>query len=186
MEDGTHPQRARRTYSLFTSTHQCECVLVAQVMMVELYHLCPPERNHLQVSHVTPMLVTPAPSHFQSITARSTIWTARPSPLQPIPEQHLHEPLNQQTQAGRKTTRKNHSHILNMRVPETCASTLPQNDKAKMKFRKAVMNKKGEGQDEDLHTKQTIIEEAAEKEAHTTKVDGDKAVTQTPESVENT
>ena len=31
----------------------------------------------------------------------------------------------QQTQSGRKTTRKNHSQIPNMRVPETCASTLP-------------------------------------------------------------
>ena len=45
------------------------------------------------------------------------------------------------------------------------------------------MNKKGEGQDEDLDTIQTIIEEAAGKVAHTTKVDRDKAVTQTPESV---
>ena len=32
----------------------------------------------------------------------------------------------QQTQSGQKTTLKNHSQILNMRVPETCASTLPQ------------------------------------------------------------
>ena len=47
--------------------------------MFELYHLCAPERIHLQVSHVTPMLVVSAPSHFQSTTARSTTWTARPS-----------------------------------------------------------------------------------------------------------
>ena len=78
----THPQRAWRTYSLFTSTHECECVLVAKVKMVELYHLCAPRRIHLQVSYVTPMLVVPTPSHFQSITARSTTWSARPSPRQ--------------------------------------------------------------------------------------------------------
>ena len=74
--------------------------------MVELYHLCAPKKIHLQVSHVTPMLVVPAPSHFQSTTARSTTWTARSSPrphctlttllqepLQPLPEKLLHEPL---------------------------------------------------------------------------------------------
>ena len=32
----------------------------------------------------------------------------------------------QQTQFGRKTTLKNHSHTLTMRMPETCATTLPQ------------------------------------------------------------
>ena len=78
----THPHRAWRTYSLFTSTHECESVLVAQVKMVELYHLCAPKRIHLQVSHVTPMLVVPTPSHFQFTTARSFFSTARPSPRQ--------------------------------------------------------------------------------------------------------
>ena len=75
--------------------------------MIELYHLCAPTRIHLQVSHVTPMLVVPTLSYFQSTTARSTIWTARrdlledntvhrqplpQEPLQPLPEQFLHEP----------------------------------------------------------------------------------------------
>ena len=50
--------------------------------MVALYHLCVPERIHLQVSHVTPMLVVSTPPVFQSTTARSTTWTARPSPRQ--------------------------------------------------------------------------------------------------------
>ena len=131
----THPQRAWRTHSLFTSTHECECVHVAQVKMVYLYHLCAPERIHLQVSHVTTMLVVPAPSHFQTTIARSTVWTARPSPRQHCTPTTTSARTSsrttsswtpfQQTQSSWDTTQKNHSRILNMRVPETCASTRP-------------------------------------------------------------
>ena len=117
----------------------CECVLVAQVKMVELYHLCAPKRIHPQVSHVTPMLVVPAPSHFQSTTARSyyldrvtysktTLYTDnhfRKNLVRLFQNNFLMSPY-QQTQTGRKPTLKNHSQILNMRVPETNASTLPQ------------------------------------------------------------
>ena len=127
----THPQRAWRTHSLLTSTHECEWVLVA-VKMVELYHLCAPKRFHLQVNHVTPMLVVPTPSHFPSITARST-----PRDLLQDNTVHRHLRKNlfnvfqnnflmspyQQTQSRRKTRLKNPSQILNMRVRETCAST---------------------------------------------------------------
>ena len=76
-----------------------------KVMMGELYHLCAPERIHLQVSHVTPMLVVSTPSHFQSTTARSTTGPRdllqdntvhrQPlpqEPLQPLPEQLPYEP----------------------------------------------------------------------------------------------
>ena len=85
-----------------------------------------PKRIHLQVNHLTPMLVVPAPSHFQS-TARSTSWTARPSPRpQCTPTTTSARTSSsscrtnssvspyQQTQSGRKTTLKNHSQTLNM------------------------------------------------------------------------
>ena len=48
---------------------------------------------------------------------------------------------------------------------------------------KAVMSKKGEGQEEDLETTQKIIEEVARKVAHTTKADRDQTAKQTPEIV---
>ena len=91
------------------------------------------------MSAMSPMLVVPTPSHFQPITARRTVWTARPSPSQTLyTDNHFCKNLfsvfqnnflmspHQQTQSGRKTTLKNHSQILNMRVLETCGSTLPQ------------------------------------------------------------
>ena len=98
--------------------------------MTELYHLCAPKIIHLQVSHVTSLLVVATHSHFSRTTARSTTWTARPSPRRHCtprttsslsPYQKL-----QQTQSGRKAAQKNHSHTRTMRVPETCAATLPQ------------------------------------------------------------
>ena len=55
--------------------------------MVELYHLCAPKRIHLQVSHVTPMLVVPAPRAFLQDH------TVHQQPLQPLPEQLPREPL---------------------------------------------------------------------------------------------
>ena len=41
-----------------------------------------------------------------------------------------------------------------------------KNDDAKIEFRKAVMDEKGEGQEESLETMQKSIEEAAGKVAH--------------------
>ena len=135
----THPQRAWRTYSLFKSTHECECVLVAQVMMVELYHLFAPKRIHLQVSHVTPMFgrsrIFSLPVHHRTqlyldrtTFSKTTLYTDnhfRKNLFSLFQNNFLMSPYLQ-TQSGRKTTLKNHSQILNMRVPETCASTLPQ------------------------------------------------------------
>ena len=80
---------------------------MAQVMMVELYHLCAPKRIHLQVSHVTPMLVVPTPSHFSSPPQHAATSGPREllqdntvhrqalpqESLQPLPEQLSHEPL---------------------------------------------------------------------------------------------
>ena len=59
-----------------------ECVLVAQELYgaVALYHLCAPKRIRHQVSHVIPLLVSSTSPLFQSTTARSSTWTARPSP----------------------------------------------------------------------------------------------------------
>ena len=107
--------------------------------MIELYHFCAPKRIHLQVSHVTPMLVVPAPNHVQSTTAtqhyldratfsKTTLYTDNHfrKNLFSLFQNNLLMSSHQQTQSGRKTTPKNHSQILNMRVPETCASTLPQ------------------------------------------------------------
>ena len=95
--------------------------------MVELYHLCAPERFHLQVSHVTSLLVVATPSHFSRTTARST-WTGRPSPRRHHTQNNFLMSPNQklqQTQSSRKVVLKNHSDTLTMRVPETCATTLP-------------------------------------------------------------
>ena len=59
-----------------------ECVLVARELdgAVALYHLCAPKRIRHQVSHVIPLLVSSTSLLFQSTTAHSTTWTARPSP----------------------------------------------------------------------------------------------------------
>ena len=111
-------------------------VLVAQERngSVALYHLCAPERIRHQVSHVIPLLVSSTSPLFQSTTARSTTWTARPSPRRRCtpratssraPTKKL-----QRTQSGRKAELKNHSQILNMSVPETCAQTSSQKEKA--------------------------------------------------------
>ena len=62
-----------------TNVNAC---LWLKIKMVELYHLCAIRRIHLQVSHVTPMLVVSTSPLFQSTTARSTTWTVRPSPRQ--------------------------------------------------------------------------------------------------------
>ena len=53
----------------------------------------------------------------------------------------------------------------------------------RQEFGKAVMDKKCEGQEEDLETIQKISEEAAGRVAHTMRSDGDKAVKRTSESV---
>ena len=136
----THPQRARRAYSLFTSTHECDCVHVAPVKIAELYHLCATKRFQLQVSHVTHMLVVPTPSHLRSINhstqhyldratfSKTTLYTDnhfRKNLFSLFQNNFLMSPY-QQTQSGRKTTLKHHFQILKVSVPETCASTLPQ------------------------------------------------------------
>ena len=74
----------------------------------------------------SPLLVSTTPSLFQSITTRSTTWTARPSPRRHCtPRNHSRKNLYQKL-PGRKATLKNRSHTSIMRVAETCAQTLPQ------------------------------------------------------------
>ena len=98
--------------------------------MSELYHLCAPKRIRHQVSHVIPLLISSTSSHFSSATARSTNWTARSSPRRRwtpriFSTSSRNDPVGKST-LGRKAKLKNHSLTSIMKVPETCARTLPQ------------------------------------------------------------
>ena len=91
---------------MFTSTHESECVLVAQVRMVELCHLCAPKKSIFRSAMSHPCwsfshLLTSSPSQHAALSGPRDVLQDNTvhrqpllqEPLQPLPEQLLHEPL---------------------------------------------------------------------------------------------
>ena len=123
MSSPAHRIHTHSVHDVHTVCSQARTMLVAQ-------------RIHLQVSHVTPMLVVPTSSHFQTITALSgprdllqdntSHRQALPQePLQLPPEQLPPEPLPANAIRSENNAKKSLSDLLNKRVPEFYASTLP-------------------------------------------------------------
>ena len=109
-----------------------ECVLVAQELhgSVALHHLCAPKRIRRQVSHVILLLVSSTSLLFQCTTARSTTWTARPSPRrhctpEPLPQEPLPK-TSANAIRSKGNAKESLSHPNYEREPETCSRTLPR------------------------------------------------------------
>ena len=117
------------TYIQSVHKHARTVIACLWLKMVELYHLCAPERIRHPVSNVSSLncrchifsLLTyhSTQLHLERATfTKKTLYTQ--INLLKSPYQKL-----QQTLSSRKATPKNHSLFPTLRVPETCETTLP-------------------------------------------------------------